>query len=241
MAAAPSNGIASIVVSTRWRRSCRAALSRGSPAAWVPAASSARVMVEMATSCGKDSAAGRSMTTEVSIRPRTGRASGAREDILVDQAVEVLSESSRIEAWGAGQGLGQSTRRNESRPARRGELANRNAVSGHDERLSAVQGAHDFAALIAELPLGDLPGHRTIVAHVRHLDLGRIPDRTAIKWRSTTTRRAGAAGEMGGGRLFMRRLSGRLLDLRSLFPLRVPPARAIDGAIPRERRSRVVV
>lgn len=47
-------------------------------------------------------------------------------------------------------------------PAQRGELADRDSIPRHDERLTMVQLAHDVAAVIAELPLSDLFGHTKV-------------------------------------------------------------------------------
>jgi hypothetical protein len=46
-----------------------------------------------------------------------------------------------------------------SMSAKRGQLADRDAISGHDERLALVKLAHDLTTVIAQLPLGDLLGH----------------------------------------------------------------------------------
>ncbi len=41
------------------------------------------------------------------------------------------------------------------------QLADRYAVTCHDERLASVKGAHDVAAAIAEFALGAIPGLRS--------------------------------------------------------------------------------
>ena len=47
----------------------------------------------------------------------------------------------------------------ESMPAERGKLADRDSIPGHYERLALIKLAHDLAAVIAQLALGDLFGH----------------------------------------------------------------------------------
>ncbi len=51
-------------------------------------------------------------------------------------------------------------------PAHRGKLADRDSIPGHDERLALIKLAHNAAAVIAQLALGDLFGHTQIVARV---------------------------------------------------------------------------
>lgn len=45
------------------------------------------------------------------------------------------------------------------------ELADRDAVARHDERLAPVEGFHDSPAVIPQLTLSDLPLHHLSVAH----------------------------------------------------------------------------
>ena len=54
----------------------------------------------------------------------------------------------------------------ESMPAQRGKLADRDSIPGHDERLALVKLAHNVAAVVTQLPLGDLFGHTRNVARV---------------------------------------------------------------------------
>jgi hypothetical protein len=41
-------------------------------------------------------------------------------------------------------------------PAQRGKLADRDSIPGHDEPLALVKLAHNVAAVVTQLPLGDL-------------------------------------------------------------------------------------
>lgn len=51
------------------------------------------------------------------------------------------------------------------------ELADRYAVTRHDERLASVEGAHDVAAAVAEFALGDFSSHdgRSVARVLRNL------------------------------------------------------------------------
>ena len=55
-------------------------------------------------------------------------------------------------------------------PTQRGKLADRDPISGHDEGFALVKLAHDLAAVIAKLTLGDLSGHIRTVARVLQSD-----------------------------------------------------------------------
>ena len=52
-----------------------------------------------------------------------------------------------------------------------GQFADRNTVSGHDERLALVELAHDLAAVVAQFALRDFGSHSSSVAPV--LRIGR--------------------------------------------------------------------
>ena len=85
-----------------WRR----ARSAKSSVACGPAASSANVIADTATSVGSASAATRSisMTTDVSMRPRGYRFSGTRSRVLVDCSVEIGPEPVRVDGRSAREG-----------------------------------------------------------------------------------------------------------------------------------------
>src|ERR1700746_1748875 len=109
----------------------------------------------------------RSITTEVSMSPCDGRGVLAtRCDLLAGGPIEIRSEPvephprSAPERGDGGLGADEST------PTQRGQLADRDSIPGHDERLALVKLAHDVAAVIAQLPLGDLFGHTHSVARV---------------------------------------------------------------------------
>lgn len=54
----------------------------------------------------------------------------------------------------------------ESMATQRRELRSRSPVSGHDKGLAIGKLAHDFAAIVAQLALGDFGRHMTILAPV---------------------------------------------------------------------------
>lgn len=85
---------------------------------------------------------------------------------MPDQLVEVLSEPLPVDARCPGEGRDGTFGRHEEAITERDELADGHAVAAHHERLSSVQGAHDLAALVAKLSLGDLPAHGATVARV---------------------------------------------------------------------------
>jgi hypothetical protein len=47
-------------------------------------------------------------------------------------------------------------------PTQRGKLADRDSIPGHDEGFALVKLAHNLAAVIAKLTLGDLSGHTKV-------------------------------------------------------------------------------
>jgi hypothetical protein len=96
-----SNGRGSNVASARWRRSWCRARSSARELACGPAASSAIVTALTAISMGNEpvSTRSRSITTDVSIRPRGWRdASATRRRFLVDDSVEVVNHSDVIDS-----------------------------------------------------------------------------------------------------------------------------------------------
>src|SRR6478672_2839625 len=53
---------------------------------------------------------------------------------------------------------------NEAMSPKRPEFTHRRAVAVHDEGSTVVQRTHDSSTIVAQLALGDLLGHLTIVA-----------------------------------------------------------------------------
>jgi hypothetical protein len=105
------------------------------------------------------------MTTDVSSTPRAGRglsATGRRA--LVGDGVQIGPELAVIDGRGGAEQRHRSLGSYEPVAPQRGQLADRHAVAGHDERLPSVKPAHDLAAVIAEFSLGDLFSHVVSVA-----------------------------------------------------------------------------
>lgn len=96
--------------------------------------------------------------------PRGRRRSGTRRRILIEDRVELLAQT--FEPWSSGEGGHGGIGGDEAAPLERRELADWDAVSGHDEGFAAVQGTHDLATAVAELALGDLTTHGALVARV---------------------------------------------------------------------------
>src|SRR5207249_2233803 len=160
-AAGASKERGSKVASTRCRRARRLAGTSGAPVAAGPAASPARVITEIATSRGSDWTVtrSRSITTEVSTSPRACRRSGTRARILVDQGIEVPSQTASSEPRSAGEGRNGGAGGHETPASRRHQLPNCHAIPGDQEALAAVERSHHFPAVVAQLPLGDLARH----------------------------------------------------------------------------------
>lgn len=79
--------------------------------------------------------------------------------MLVDDRVDVGSEPRNVEDWSAREEGDGCVRADEPSLPERRQLADRNAVSGDDERLAAVERAHDLAAFVPKLSLADLSCH----------------------------------------------------------------------------------
>ena len=160
------------MASARCSRSWRRARSSGSAVACGPAASSASVTAEIASSSGNSDGATRSMpiTTEVSTRPRSRRASAKGCRILVEHAVHVLPEPGRLDRRRAREGRRRGLGRDEDALAERRQLADGHAVARDHERLTAVERSHDLAALVAELALVIRRASKPNVARALRLD-----------------------------------------------------------------------
>lgn len=99
--------------------------------------------------------------------PCDGRpASATRRDLLVGRPIEIRSEPVQPHPRSAPERGDGRLGADESMPPQRGKLADRDSIPGHDERFAVVKLAHNVAAVIAQLPLGDLFGHTKSVARV---------------------------------------------------------------------------
>jgi len=98
--------------------------------------------------------------------PRVGRVlvSATWARVSRDHSVEVVAELVQIDGGGVAEQRHCSVGANEAVSAEGGQLAHRNAIAGHDERLALVELPHDLPAVVPQFPLGDLPTHVTIVA-----------------------------------------------------------------------------
>src|SRR5947199_2735172 len=166
-AASASKGRGSKAASARWSRSWRRARSSGSGVACGPAASSAIVIALTATSTGsrEGSMCSRSMTTEVSRSPRAGRLSGIGYDVLASPRIDVGTEAARVDGGRIPEDGNDGRRRHEPVAPQGSELAYRHSVASDDEGLPLVEPAHDLAAVVAELALGNGFSHVSTVAH----------------------------------------------------------------------------
>jgi len=138
------------------------------------------------------------MTTDVSTIPRGGRGSATRSRSLIEQRVDVVAEPLGVDEWGAGELSDRALRRYELPLPKRRQLSHWNAVARNDERLAAIELAHDLAALVSELALGDLSCHTNTVAHVlrrRAQDSG--PIWTFIAWPEPASASASAKPSIG--------------------------------------------
>jgi len=106
--------------------------------------------------------------------PRAGRlSSGTRGGFLGGHAVEISAESCEVDARRVAEHCDCGVSAHESVSAQRGELSDGRPVPRHYEGLTLVQLAHDLAALVAQLPLGDLSSH---LANVARRATAEVPD-----------------------------------------------------------------
>ena len=82
-----------------------------------------------------------------------------RRDLLAGGPIEICSEPVEFDWRSAPERGDGRLGADESMPTQWGKLADRDSIPGHDERLALVKLAHNLAAVIAELTLGDLSGH----------------------------------------------------------------------------------
>jgi hypothetical protein len=99
------------------------------------------------------------MTTDVSIKPRGGRASTTGRRILINHRVDFLPKAYTGYAWRSDEGGQYGVGRHEDALTERTQLPDRDTIACDDERPSLVQVAHYAPAFVAEFSLGDPPRH----------------------------------------------------------------------------------
>jgi hypothetical protein len=92
--------------------------------------------------------------------------SGTRRGVLIYMAIYVGSKLVVVDMPHTGERGEDLGLRHEPPAAYRPQLAHGVAVASHDERFAPIELTHDLAALVAQLPLGDLT-HTHSVARVR--------------------------------------------------------------------------
>ena len=136
---------------SRRRCACRGALIASSPGS-CPASMSSR-----------------SITTEVSMRRCDARAASVRRcDLLAGGLIEVRSQPVQLDTRSASERRHSRLGTDESMATQWRQLFDRNPIPGHNEGFALVKLAHNLAAVIAELTLGDLSGHIRSVGPVLH-------------------------------------------------------------------------
>ena len=163
-AASASKGIGSQVAVAQCKRSWRRARSSLSSVAWGPAASSARVMAQIADSSGSDFESMRSwsITTEVSSSPRVGSVI----DALIDHGIDIRAETAGVDPWRTGCSLRNGCTEDEPARPNRPEFGDRRPVSSHHDGSPRLNFPEHCCRLIPELPLCDDSIHRRNVANV---------------------------------------------------------------------------
>jgi hypothetical protein len=86
--------------------------------------------------------------------------------MLVEDRIDVGSEPGTVQDWSAREECDGCVGAHEPTLPNRRQLTDRDAVTGHDERLAAVERAHDLTAFVPKLSLADLSRHTRSVAHV---------------------------------------------------------------------------
>src|SRR5580704_10957197 len=108
-----------------------------------------------------DASRSRSIITDVSSNPRSGRGSSAtRCYVLAGDGVEVDPETLVVDRRCRLEQCHCRLGGHEAVATQRRQLSHRDAIASHDERLTLVEFAHDLPAVIAQLPLADLSTHR---------------------------------------------------------------------------------
>src|ERR1700710_2460878 len=155
--------MASMPASKRWRRRWRRARSISSETACGPEVSWASVSEEIEIFAGSRSASTSSIpiTTDVSISPRPPGDSSTGRRILIGVSVDVFDEPLVVDMRRVLECRKEDIPGNELPGFVGAQLTDRPAVSRDDEVVTFVQGPHHLAAVVAQLPLGQLPRHPT--------------------------------------------------------------------------------
>ena len=98
----------------------------------------------------------------------TRAASATGRDVLAGGPIKVPSQPVELHARSAPERRHSRLGTDEAMPTQRKELADRDSIPGHHEGFALVKLAHNLAAVISELALGDLSGHSRSVARVLH-------------------------------------------------------------------------
>jgi len=105
-----------------------------------------------------------SSSTEVSIIPRACLAT--RRWILIGNGINIFAKLLEIDRGRALKGSQHRRCGYERTSPQRGQFADWNAVSSHDEALSGIECPHDLAAVVSQLSLRDFAAHGCSVARV---------------------------------------------------------------------------
>jgi hypothetical protein len=84
--------------------------------------------------------------------------------VLADPRIDIGTEAARVDGGRIPENGNDCRRRHEPVAPQGSEFAYRHTVASEDEGLSPVEPAHDLAAVVAELALGDGFSHGSTVA-----------------------------------------------------------------------------
>ncbi len=99
------------------------------------------------------------MTTEVSRSACSAPSVRARRGVLINEGVYVLPELLEIDVRCASKDLEELVFWDEHATTYRIQFRDGYSVARHDEAFAPVEGAHDLAAVVAQLSLRDVSGH----------------------------------------------------------------------------------
>lgn len=85
---------------------------------------------------------------------------------MIEQAIDVRAKTLGVNSTKVPESCSRLFCRNELPTAKRAQLPDRRPIAGNDERLAAIEIAHDRTTVVAELTLGDLTRHSRNVARV---------------------------------------------------------------------------
>lgn len=88
-----------------------------------------------------------------------------RQNVLASPRIDIGTEAVRVDRGRIPEEGNDCRRGHKSVAPQGGELAHRHTMASDDERLSLIEPAHDLAAFVAELALGDGFSHVSAVAH----------------------------------------------------------------------------